>query len=410
MTVNGIIAEYNPFHNGHVFHIEKSKALTGADATVVVMSGNFVQRGAPAVVDKFVRTKMALENGADLVLELPSCYSTASAEYFANAGVALLDKLGIIDYLSFGSESGDIKILEHIAGILLEEPKEFSEYMQRYLREGYTYPLARNNALIQYETSLFDVSRVLESPNNILGIEYIKAIKRRSSSIRAITISRNGSNYHDRYTADSSLKASAQAIREAIPAGGDFSPVMPESAYTDLFDEITNGSIMDVDDFSSMLYYKLLSEKNIGYTSYFDVSQALSDRIVNALPSFTSFKNFIEEVKSRDRTYTRISRCLLHILLDITERDMESYKLIDYIPYARVLGFKRGSEELLSEIKCHSSIPLITKIADASGILYSEPWKMFRNEIRAGEIYYAARAVKTMTPAKNEFSTPLVIL
>ena len=193
-------------------------------------------------------------------------------------------------------------------------------------------------------------------------------------------------------------------------AGTDFSAAMPENSYMDLFDEIEAGNIMDLDDFSSMLYYKLLQEKNIGYTSYFDVSSTLSDRIANKLSTFTSFKNFIEEVKSRDRTYTRISRCLMHILLDITERDLESYKLIDFIPYARVLGFRKQAEPLLSEIKCRSKIPLITKVADASGILYSEPWKMFRNEIKANEIYYSARAIKTCTPAKNEYSTPLVIL
>lgn len=410
MNVLGIIAEYNPLHNGHVAHINRSKEMTGADYTVVAMSGNFVQRGAPAVIDKFARAKMALENGADLVLELPTCYSTASAEYFASAGVALLEKIGVVDHISFGSECGDIKILQHIASILLEEPPEFSEYMQRYLREGYTYPLARNNALIQYETSLFDASRILGSPNNILGIEYIKALNRRNSSITPITLQREGSNYHDRYMADSGTSASAQAIREAIPVGGDISPVMPDSAYSDLFDEIEAGNIMDLDDFSAMLYYKLLQEKNIGYTSYFDVSRVLSDRIANKLSAFTSFKNFIEEIKSRDRTYTRISRCLMHILLDITERDLESYKLIDFIPYARVLGFRKDAEPLLSEIKCRTRIPIITKIADADGILYSEPWKMFRNEIKANEIYYSARAIKTCTPAKNEFSTPLVII
>ncbi len=410
MKVNGIIAEYNPFHNGHVSHIEKSKALTGADYTVVVMSGNFVQRGAPAVIDKFARAKMALENGADVIIELPTCYSTASAEYFASAGVALLDKIGVIDYLSFGSECGDIKTLDHIASILLEEPPEFAEYMQRYIRQGYTYPLARNNALIQYENSLFDATRVLESPNNILGIEYIKAILRRNSNIVPVTIPREGSNYHDRYTQDMSVTASAQAIREAIPSGIDFSNVMPDLAYSDLFDEITSGNILDLDDFSAMLYYKLLQEKTIGYTSYFDVSPALSDRITNKLSTFTSFKNFIEEVKSRDRTYTRISRCLMHILLDITERDLESYKLIDFVPYARILGFRKDAEPLLSEIKCRTRIPMITKAADASGILYSEPWKMFRGEIKANEIYYSARAIKTCTPAKNELSTPLVIV
>ncbi len=410
MIVNGIIAEYNPFHNGHANHIMSSKAMTGADYTIAVMSGNFVQRGAPAVVDKFVRTKMALENGIDLVIEIPSCYSTASAEFFANAGVTLLDKLGVVNYLSFGSENGNIESLKRIANVLTEEPPEYAELLGRYLHDGYTYPMARNNALMQYEADLYDATRVMESPNNILGIEYIRALTKRKSSIVPITIPRAGSNYHDRYVNEGAAGASATAIREAIPEGGDFSMTMPESAYMDLFEEIENGRIMDLDDFSAVMYYKLLQEKKIGYASFFDVSKTLSDRISNLLPQFTSFKNFIEEVKTRDRTYTRISRCLMHILLDITGIDVKSYELIDYVPYARVLGFRRDAEPLLTEIKHKTSIPIITKIADASGMLYAEPWKMFRNEIRANEIYYSALAIKTLTPAKNEFSTPLVII
>ncbi len=410
MTVNGIIAEYNPFHNGHLNHIMSSKAMTHADYTIVVMSGNFVQRGAPAVVDKFVRTKMALENGVDLVLEIPSCYSTASAEYFATAGVTLLDKLGVVNYLSFGSENGNIESLKRIASILTEEPPEYAELLGRYLHDGYTYPIARNNALMQYEASLYDATRIMESPNNILAIEYIRALTKRNSSIVPITIPRAGSNYHDRYMSPEANGASATAIREAIPEGGDFSTAMPESAYMALFDEIENGRIMDLDDFSAVMYYKLLQERKIGYASYFDVSKTLSDRIVKLLPEFTSFKNFIEEVKTRDRTYTRISRCLMHILLDITGINVKSYELVDYIPYARVLGFRRDAEPLLTEIKYRSSIPVITKVADASGMLFAEPWKMFRNEIRANEIYYSALAIKTVSPARNEFSTPLVII
>lgn len=412
MIINGIIAEYNPFHNGHVYHIARSKELSGADYTIVVMSGNFVQRGAPAIIDKHIRAKMALENGADLVLELPSCYSVSSAEYFAKGAVALLDKIGVVDNLSFGSEIGSLEPLQKFAKILVREPDEYKEYLQRYLRDGMTFPLARYNALIHYDPSLFDDAKLLESANNILGLEYLKALISRDSKIKPITITRKGSQYHDRFLSERSNQASAQAIREAILAGpnGDFSTFLPESAYSLLKEEIASNRTLDLDDFSGMLYYKLLLEKDKGFTSYLDVTQELSDRIVNKLNEFTSAKQFADLLKTRDRTYTRITRCLMHILLNLTENTMETYSMVDYIPYARVLGFRKKSEKLLTEIKLKSSIPLITNLTNAKNELYAEPGSMLKNEIRVNEIYLAAQSIKTEIPARNEFSTPIVIV
>lgn len=412
MKINGVIAEYNPFHNGHKNHIIKSKELTGADYTIVVMSGNFVQRGAPAIIDKYTRTKIALENGADLVLELPTVYCTASAEYFALGAVSMLDKLGVVNNLCFGSESGDIEELRKYADILSEEPEEYKEYLRRYLRDGNSYPLARYNALVHYDPSLFDSSKILDNPNNILAIEYLKALKLRHSKMSPYTVKRVSSNYHDKYEVNKGITASAQAIREAIYSGNAniISSVLPEDAYSIMLNCIENNHIMDLNDFSSMLYYKLLQEKHIGFSAYLDVTPELSDRIINKLNEFVSFKQFAELIKSKDRTYTRITRALLHILLDITQTDMYSYTSIDYVGYARVLGFKKSSEALLAEIKLNSSIPMITNLADAKENLYAELGKMFRNEIRANEIYLAASSIKTGVPERNEFSTPIVIV
>lgn len=412
MIVNGIMAEYNPFHNGHVYHINRSKEMTGADYTIIVMSGNFVQRGAPAIIDKQTRTRMALENGADLVIELPAYYSVSSAEYFAKGGVGILDKLGVVNYLCFGSECSDINLLNKFAKILLEEPLEYREYLHRFLRDGMSFPLARNNALVHYDPSLFDASKLLEAPNNILALEYIKALTKRASKITPVTLAREGSNYHDRFISSNSTKASAQAIREAILSTprGDYRPVMPENACSLLEAELENNRLIDIDDFSGMLYYKLLMEREIGYTAYLDISQELSDRIVNLLPQFVSIKQFADLLKTRDRTYTRITRCLMHILLDISSSALEEYAMVDYVPYAKVLGFRKQSEQLLSEIKMKSSIPLITNLADAKRDLYEEPGKMLRNEIKINEIYLAAQAIKTGQPARSELATPLVIL
>ena len=412
MIINGIVAEYNPFHNGHVYHINTSRETTGADYTIVVMSGNFVQRGAPAIIDKHVRAHMALENGADLVIELPAYYSVSSAEYFAKGAVSLLDKLGVVTHLSFGSECGNIELLQKFADILLEEPVEYREYLHRFLRDGMSFPLARNNAIVHYDPSLFDASKLLGSPNNILALEYLKALSVRNSKIKPITVSRKGSDYHDRFITENNTHASAQAIREAILAGpnGEFKAVLPESCYNLLKNEIDNNRTVDIDDFSAMLYYKLLMEKHIGYTTYLDVNQELSDRIVNKLGEFVSVRQFTDLLKTRDRTYTRISRCLMHILLDITGSSLEAYGIADYIQYARVLGFRKSSEKLLTEIKLKSTIPLITNINNARNDLYAEPGMMLKKELGINEIYLAAQAVKTGLPARNECSTPIVIV
>jgi predicted nucleotidyltransferase len=232
MLVNGIIAEYNPFHNGHQYHMNVAKEHTGADYTIVVMSGNFVQRGAPALLDKFKRAEMALRGGADLVLELPAYYAASSAEYFATGAVAILDKLGVVNHLCFGSECGDTETLKQIAAILSQEPDEYVELLRDYMREGMSYPAARTTALLQYAPSFSKYRDVFSSPNNILGIEYIKALLRRNSAITPVTTLRVGSDYHDIRLGIH--QSSARAIREALK---DEQPVscllnhMPENAY-----------------------------------------------------------------------------------------------------------------------------------------------------------------------------------
>lgn len=409
MRVNAVIAEYNPFHNGHKYHLDASARITSADYTIIVMSGNFVQRGAPAIIDKFTRTKAALLNGADLVIELPICYAASSAEYFATGAVALIDKLGVVDTISFGSECGNIAVLNRIAGILLNEPEEYSAYLKNNMKLGLSYPIARTNALIQFDSSLSDWRNVLSTPNNILGIEYIKALRRRKSRVTPCTTLRAGSDYHDIRLGKN--QSSAKAIREALASGQDMdflSGHMPESAFGLLKDSLRGIPMMLSDDFSESLYYKLLNEKNEGYTKYFDVSPALSDKILKYIYEYKSFSEFCNILKSKEMTYTRISRCLLHILLDLTNEKFEECKALDYTPYARVLGLKKDSSPLLSEIKKNSEIPLITKLADAKDILSDDAFQMLENELRMNDIYLSAMALKSGTNLQNEYSTPIV--
>lgn len=411
MIINGIIAEYNPFHNGHLFQLSEAKTKNKADYTIVAMSGNFMQRGAPALLDKYARAKMALSCGADLILELPCCYSASSAEYFATGAVALLDKLGVVNNLCFGSERGDITILREIAEILSKEPVEYTECLRKLLQQGLSFPYARTQALIHYNPQLSEYRDVLSSPNNILGIEYIKALIKRNSSMQPYTTTRAGSNYHDKGFGE--YYSSALAIRQAVFSSGNtkaLSMQIPPKAYEILQANLTEIAPLSSNDFSSLLHYRLLLEAKKGYSDYLDVSSDLSDRILKHLYEFSSFHGFCELLKTKDITYTRISRCLLHILLDIKKSDLETYRTMDFIPYARVLGFRRDAEALLKAIKQNASIPLITKLADAGKLLSPEAYSMLKKELICASIYESVSCQKSNIIMKNELQKPIVIV
>lgn len=411
MKVNGVIAEYNPFHNGHKFHLEESARLTNADYTIIAMSGNFMQRGAPAILDKYKRAEMALRNGADLVLELPTYYAASSAEFFATGAVSLLDKLGVVTHLCFGSEHGNMDELIQIADILLEEPEEYAEYLRRNMRQGLSYPAARTKALLEYCPELTEYRDILSTPNNILGIEYIKALRRMNSTMKPLTTKRVGSDYHDKRLGTN--QSSAMAIRHALftTEGIEFlQNQMPESAYNIMADTLVQIPPMQSNDFSAGLHYKLLMEKNMGFERYLDVNSDLSDRIIKNLDNYTCFQEFCDTLKSKEMTYTRISRCLLHILLNITKDNMHQYRSMDYTPYARILGFRKDSTELLSAIKQNGRIPLLSKLADADKLLDEKALGMLQEELVMNSVYYAVRSHMTDSAIVNEYRTPIVIV
>ena len=411
MKVNGIIAEYNPFHNGHKYQLEQSLRHTDADYTVVVMSGNFVQRGAPALLDKHTRAKMALLEGADLVLELPSIYATSSAEFFATGAVSLLTGLGAVSHLCFGSECGDIDLLKQVAAILVEEPEEYVSTLKRFLRQGMTYPTARTWALMQHYPNLTAHKEIFSSPNNILGMEYIKAILRQKSPLIPVTIKRSGSDYHDRFPGGA--YCSALAIRQALYSETDpafLKEQMPPEASALLCDWLATHSVVRSNDFSSALYYKLLSEKEYGYERYLDVSSDLSDRIRKQLKEFKDFDSFCDLLKTKEMTYTRISRCLLHILLNITKEDMACCTELGYTPYARVLGFRKSASPLLGAIKEQSRIPLVTKLADAEKLLDEDTFIMLKQDILTSQLYQGIISGKDGIISANEYTIPLAII
>ena len=403
MKIVGLITEYNPFHNGHKYHIEKAKEITGSDYCIAVMSGNFVQRGAPAIMPKHLRTAMALDGGCDLVLELPVCYATGSAEYFATGAISILDNLGCVDSICFGSECGNYEILETIARVLADEPVEYSALLQEYIKQGLSFPLARQLALKEFFCN-DSINTVLEQPNNILGIEYIKAMLNRKSSMKGYTITRKGSGYHQIGLSD--IFGSASAIRNYIFTDN-------HDDFDDLNKHVSVASLdilkreygirypLESDDFSLILKYKLLSETKESLTDYLDITNDLASRIINLRNEFLSFSQFCELLKTKELTYSRISRCMIHILLDIRKCNLLNNT------YAHVLGFRKTSTELFSQIKKYSRIPVVTKLT-AVNSLSIENQNILAQDIYASDLYESVVSDKFHQRFINELQQQVV--
>ncbi len=484
MKVAGIIAEYNPFHSGHQYHIRRTKELTGCDFTVAVMSGDFVQRGAPALADKYVRAQMALSCGADLVLELPVLYACASAEFFAWGGVALLDALSLTDVLSFGAELDDARLFWQVSGLLAREGGAFSRRLQEGLREGLSFPAARAQALLAglprgeagelslggsaelppegnaglplggnaelppegsaglaLENSLPQIRALLSSPNNLLGLEYCKALHVLGSPIRPLPVLRQGHAYHDSSLAPEGF-ASASAIRRGLLAhwaehprlqqagqhsappadsweGLDGSPLpaaaaaqLPAACAALLREHWGQCLPVEETDFSLPVHLRLLAEKG-RYETYADFSAPLARRAARLLPQYASLPAFTQALKTKNYTYTRAARSLLHLLLGITCEDMKMARQLPLpVPYCRILGFRKEAAPLLSQLRKASRIPLLTKMADARQALnaFYPPreaalaQRMLELDISAANLYEAVVTGKFHTVPKNEYT------
>ncbi len=398
MKTIGIIAEFNPFHNGHKYLINKCRKDLGADRVVIVMTGNFVQRGAPAIVDKFTRAKAAISLGADLVLELPVYYSLGSAEYFAMGGVTLLNSLGCIDYLCFGSEFPDADKLLQIADIAIDEPDTYKATLNEALKNGEPFPSARAIALVKELkdkpgfSDTDELMNMLSSPNSILALEYIRALKKTRSSMKPHVIQRVGHAYHSE---ELGSIPSAAGIRARLLSGSCdrvklnapfiLDGVMPREAIEAISGY--EGRFVQSNDFSALLHYKLILEKNSGYQKYLDVTKDISNRILNNLEYAESFSGLCSNLKSKNLVYTRISRSLFHILLNITEENMAAYKADGFTNYARVLGLKESSSDILKLIHEKSSLPVLDRPKDAEKLLSPIQKQLFDETMIAGQIY-----------------------
>lgn len=406
--ITGIIAEYNPFHNGHAYQLEQARLLTGCDFLVVVMSGDYVQRGAPAVFDKYTRARMALACGADLVLELPVACSCASAEFFASGAVSLLDGLGCVDFLCFGSESGDLQSLMEPARILAKESPVFQEALRRGLSLGLSFPAARKEAFRACASN----PDILDLPNNILGIEYLKALLQRESSIKPVTIKREGQGYHD--TLLDSGFASASGIRRflkqeeaplsALPA---LKESLPDPVMEVLKDTLAHTLPVWEEDFSTLLRYELLRQSASDLTRYADISPDLGRRLKNCADKFSSFSEFVALVKTKDVTYTRITRALFHILLNLTGEDTRNSVAM---PYARILGFRKDHSRILGLLKENSRIPIIPKAADYKTYLTPDLQPLFEKDLFAANLYETIAAAKQKRAFLHDLKRSPVIL
>lgn len=372
MRVLGIITEYNPFHNGHKYHLQKSIEASSADHVVCVMSGNYIQRGEPALVNKWARAEMALKNGVDLVIELPTVYAMASAEFFAWGAVKILDALGVVDDLCFGSESGQLKELEAVARLLIDEPEDYRRLLKQHLDKGHSYPAAREWAVKSYlkmkNKTPLDLEDIMSSSNNILGIEYLKALGKLHSKIRPITVSRQGSAYNA--TELEGCISSATSIRKQIDRNHKkldtqvLSQVLPPESLNILQREFEGGrGPIFPSHFEGMILSQLrrLSIDQLRLLPY--VSEGLENRIKEAGASCGTLESVVDRIATRRYPRTRIQRSLFHLVTGLQKEEFDQFNHWGGPQYIKILGFNCKGRFLLSHIHKHATLPVITKAA-----------------------------------------------
>lgn len=378
MNVVGIIAEYNPFHEGHAYQIQKAKEQYGAEFAVVVMNGDFVQRGEPAIFDKYTRTKEALLGGADLIFELPVRFGLSSAGDFAMGGVLALNALPFVTHLCFGTETGDLTPLLQAATFLCDEPDSYRTRVKHFVKQGILYPKARSLALAA-ESGL--PTETWDSPNNILGLEYCVALQKLHSKIKPFTIRREGQGYHDNDTPALSDFPSATFLRKKIRKAGE-------------------KENLSLSDFSSLIGYSLLTAKDLCRIK--DITPDLSDRIRNELPKYREINEFVKTIKNPSLTTGRIKRSFFQCLFDIEKEE-------PVMPYLRVLGMKKEASSLLSQ-KENASCQILTKLAFDVPKMDDTAKKLFAKDLLASDLYRQVFCHKYNQTLPNEYQhSPMVL-
>ncbi|NQX44070.1 nucleotidyltransferase family protein [Paenibacillus tritici] len=410
MTTVGIIAEYNPLHNGHVHHFHEAKRISGAARSIVIMSGPFTQRGEPAAVSKRARTEMALHMGADLVIELPVAYAVQPAEWFAFGAVFLLEATGVVDSLCFGSEAGTLGALLPLAGFLAEESSALKDEIRARLAQGAGFPAAYSAAAAAAwrETpggsgSPLDAEALLRQPNNSLGLHYLIALQRLGSAIRPLTVPRTGAGFHDPLQGGSSI-ASATAIRRLLLEGGSPAAYLPEYSLSILERELAAGrGPVKLEDFSIPLRHVLSTRSAVELRMIQDMNEGLENRLLRILPRLDKFtvSGLLEELKSKRYTHTRLQRLLLHTLLNHSQAEMTPSVLSRGPGYIRVLGFRENGRELLKSMKQRATLPVVTSPAR-----FDHP--MLERDLQAAAVFAGAYSSPLRSDLYSDYLEPPV--
>lgn len=398
----GIVVEYNPFHNGHAFHLHQTKETTNADVIIAVMSGNFLQRGEPALVSKFSRTKMALFAGVDIVVELPYPFATQKAEIFSNGAISILGALGC-SAICFGSESGDEQAFLETIQFIIDNEEYYQRYIKQFVKEGFSYPKATSLAFQKLNpvSSLVDLSK----PNNILGYHYIKAIQHQGFLMKPYTIQRKNANYHDEDFASATI-ASATSIRKALFDQGSLEMIqsyVPDATFKQLV-EFKNDyhTFIQWENYWPFLKYRLLNSSPEELRSIYEIEEGIEFRMISYAKKSESFYHFMQSIKTKRYTWTRLQRACLHILTNTKKEEMK--KASHTASYIRLLGMSQKGRKYLNEKKELIPIPVISKLSAAKEDLV-------HLDVKASNIYalgYPEEASQKLL--MEEFSHPPILL
>lgn len=388
MRIAGIIAEYNPFHNGHKYHMDETRRQTGCDYVIAVMDGNFTQRGEAAALSKWTRAKMALACGADAVFELPALFAVRTADVFARSGVAILGGLGA-DVISFGSETEDISLISAIARLRANEPEAVSASVNARLESGMPHARAWGEAAAEY---LGVQPEALNKPNTILGAEYLRAIGELKLDMQPYIVRRLG-EYHDDALGEI---ASASAIRRGLDAGDGRAALAVPECVRGCLEEAKHGHLLD-----DVLMMKLRSMNETQFAALADVSEGLDMRLMKVCRAAAGREELIESVKTRRYTHARVSRLLAHALLDVTA---ELAKSCPAPMYARLIGMREGAGPLMKELKRRAKLPVVPNPRQLIG----DP--VFETECRASDIWALGRDLPEERRAGRELTEKFIVL
>ena len=394
MKICAIISEYNPFHYGHLTHITDAKKQSGADAVMVILSGNFTQRGEPCLVNKFVRARMALESGADIVVQMPTAYSTSTAEIFALAGVKIANSFENVTHLAFGCETNNFKLLKELAEFFANEPKEYKAKLKKYLDLGNSLVTSRVKAiedLIKNDQVSFseisEVVNILEQPNNILAIEYLKALIKTNSKITPVFTERKDSVYSSEI--ENGKNSSATAIRTKLYKTKKVKKVkklMPKFSYSLLKEEVNTFGLPDIDLFNNLCMYAIKTSTTEDIKKIFDITEGLENRFFEVSRNTKDLNEFLLKVKTKRYTFTRLKRIILDILLKINAKTEKQIYEIDKLPFIKVLAFKQENNELLKSVSANTNLVVrINNVEQEQSDFYKE---LANIEDRANQVYY----------------------